>query len=154
MPAALAATLVALWGGATFLQYQALGKQQEELQQQMSAVLKDTFPGVRNPQSDPVRQMKSRIKALAGGAAAIDDGSFIVMMSAVGSALREVENPVVKSMNYRSGKLDIELETASLQDIDKIKSKLEVDKKLVADVRSANKDNDRIKARMRVEATS
>jgi general secretion pathway protein L len=154
VPAALAATLVALWGGATFLQYQALGKQQEELQQQMSAVLKDTFPGVRNPQSDPVRQMKSRIKALAGSAGAIDDGSFIVMMSAVGSALREVENPVVKSMNYRSGKLDIELETASLQDIDKIKSKLEVDKKLVADVRSANKDNDRIKARMRVEATS
>lgn len=154
VPAALAATLVALWGGSTFLQYQALGKQQEALQQQMSAVLKDTFPGVRNPENDPVRQMRGLVKALGSGAGSIDDASFIVMMSAVGSALREANNPTVKSMNYRAGKLDIELETASLQDIDKIKSKLEVEKKLVADVKSANKDNDRIKARMRIEATS
>ncbi len=154
VPAALAATLAALWGGSTFLQYQALGAQQDQLQQQMAAVLKDTFPDVRNPQSDPVRQMRSRIKLLAGGAGAIDDANFIVMMSAVGAALREASAPTVKSMNYRSGKLDVELETASLQDIDKIKSRLEIDKKLVADVKSANRDGDRIKARMRIEATS
>lgn len=154
LPAALAATLVAMWGGSTFLQYQTLGNEQQRLQQQQAAVLKAAFPGVRNPQSDPVRQMKSRIKQLSAGAGSIDDGSFIVMMSAVGIALREADKPTVKSMAFRSGKLDIELETSSLQDIDKIKSRLEVDNKLAADVKSANKDGDRIKARLRVEATS
>ncbi|MEM7259620.1 MAG: type II secretion system protein GspL [Pseudomonadota bacterium] len=137
VPAALAATLVALWGGNAFLQYQALGVEQQRLQSEMAGVLKSTFPGVRNPDSDPVRQMRSRIKALAAGTGAIDDGNFIVMMSAVGTALKEANNPTVKSMNYRSGKLDIELEAASLQDIDKIKSRLEADKKLIAAVRSA-----------------
>lgn len=154
VPAALAATLLMLWGGSAFLQYQSLGAEQQRLQNEMANVLKTTFPGVRNPASDPVRQMRSRIKALTSGTGAIDDGSFIVMMSAVGAALKEASNPTVKSMNYRSGKLDIELETASLQDIDKIKSRLEADKKLVAAVRSANKDNDRIKARLRVEVLS
>ena len=91
--------------------------------------------------------------ALAGGGG-IDDGSFIAMMSAVGSALTVAQEPAVKSMNYRSGLLDIELETASLQDIDKIKSRLEQDKKLSADVKSANKDNDRIKAKLRIEESS
>ncbi len=154
VPAALAATLLALWGGSAFLQYQTLGIEQQRLQSEMAGVLKSTFPGVRNPDSDPVRQMRSRIKALAGGTGAVDDGAFIVMMSAVGIALKEANSPTVKSMNYRSGKLDIELETASLQDIDKIKSRLEADKKLIAAVRSANKDNDRIKARLRVEVPS
>jgi general secretion pathway protein L len=154
VPAALAAMLVALWGGSAFLQYQALGAEQQRLQSEMAAVLKRTFPEVRNPDQDPVRQMRSRVKVLTSGTGAIDDGNFIVMMSAVGTALKEANSPTVKSINYRSGRLDIELETASLQDIDKIKSRLEADKKLAAAVRSANKDNDRIKARLRVEVVS
>lgn len=154
VPAALAAMLLALWGGSAFLQYQELGAEQQRLRADLAAVLKSTFPEVRNPDSDPVRQMRSRIKALTSGTGAIDDGNFIVMMSAVGVALKEANSPTVKSMNYRSGKLDIELETASLQDIDKIKSRLEADRKLFAAVRSANKDKDRIKARLRVEVLS
>ncbi len=154
LPAALAATLLALWGGASFLQYQALGVEQQRLQTEMASVLKRTFPTVRNPESDPVRQMKSRVKLALAGGAGIDDDSFIAMMSAVGAALGVAQEPTVKSMNYRSGRLDIELETVSLQDIDKIKSNLETGKKLKADVKSANKDNDRIKAKLRVESSS
>lgn len=153
-PAAMAATLLALWGGSSFLQYQALGVEQQRLQNEMAAVLKRTFPEVRNPHSDPVRQMRSRVKQVLAGGGDIDQASFIAMMSAIGAAIGEVEKPVVKSMNYRAGKLDVELETASLQDIDKIKSRLELDKKLVAEVKSANKDKDRIKARLRVESNS
>lgn len=154
LPAALAATLLALWGGSSFLQYQALGTEQQRLQAEMASVLKRTFPNVRNPESDPVRQMKSRVKLALAGGGGIDDDSFIAMMSAVGAALGVAQEPTVKTMNYRSGRLDIELETASLQDIDKIKSRLETDKKLKADVKSANKDKNRIKAKLRVESSS
>ena len=154
LPVALAATLLALWGGASFLQYQSLGVEQQRLQREMATVLQRTFPNVRNPQSDPLRQMKSQVKLALAGGGGIDDDSFIAMMSAVGTALGEAQDPSVKSMNYRSGRLDIELETASLQDIDKIKSRIETDKKLKADVKSANKDKDRIKAKLRVESSS
>lgn len=154
LPAALAATLLALWGGSSFLQYQALGVEQQRLRTEMASILKRTFPAVRNPESDPVRQMKSQVKLALAGGGGIDDDSFIAMMSAVGAALGVAQEPVVKTMNYRSGRLDIELETASLQDIDKIKSSLETDKKLIADVKSANKDKDRIKAKLRVESSS
>ncbi len=154
LPAALAATLVALWGGSAFLEYQKLGLEQQRLQTEMAAVLKRTFPDVRNPEGDPVRQMRSRVKLLQAGGGGIDDSSFIAMMSAIGVALREVEKPTVTSMNYRAGKLDVQLDTASLQDIDKIKSRLETDEKLKAEVKSANKDKDRIKARLRIESSS
>ena len=154
LPAALAATLALVWGGSGYLEYQSLGAEQQRIQAEMATVLKRTFPSVRNPQSDPVRQMKSRVKVALAGGGGIDDGSFIAMMSAVGSALTVAQKPAVKSMNYRSGRLDIELETDSLQDIDKIKSRLEQDKKLSTDVKSANKDNDRIKAKLRIEKSS
>ena len=76
------------------------------------------------------------------------------MMSAIGAALSEVDKPTVKSLNYRSGKLDIEFEASSLPDVDKIKSRLELEKNLSANVLSANKERERIKARMRVENRS
>ena len=117
------------------------------------STFKSTFPDARNPANDPVRQFRSRLKLLAGGSG-IDDGSFVAMMSALGAALNEIDKPLVKSMNYRSGKLDIEFEASSLQDVDKMKSRLESEKKLIANVLSANKDKDRIKARLRVESNT
>lgn len=154
LPAALAATLAILWGGSSVLNYQSLGVKQQQLQVEMADVLKSTFPDVRNPERDPLRQMRSRVRQVLAGGGGIDEGSFIAMMSAIGVALGEVEKPMVTSMNFRSGKLDVQLDTASLQDIDKIKSSLESDKKLKAQVRSANKDKDRIKARLRIESSS
>lgn len=152
VPAALAATLVALWGGSSYLQFHELGLEQQRLRGEIVGTLKSTFPDIRKPENDPIRQMRSRIKA--GSEGGIDHGGFVAMMSAIGAALAEVEKPAVKSMNYRKGKLDIEFEAASLPDVDKIKSRLEVEKKLSANVLSANKERDRIKARMRVESRS
>ncbi len=153
LPTALAATLALMWGGSSFLQYHELGKEDRRLRTEMVNVFKSTFPDARNPENDPIRQFRSRLKLLAGGSG-IDDGSFVVMMSALGAALNEIEKPLVKSVNYRSGKLDIELEAASLQDVDKMKSRLESEQKLNANVLSANKDNERIKARLRVESNT
>jgi|GEM_PF-1461771 len=152
LPAALAATLLALWGGTSFLQYQQLGVQETKLQDEMVSTLKRAFPSVQNPERDPVRQMRSRLRTDTGNG--IDDASFVVMMSAIGAALKELEDPTVTSINFRSGQLDIVLEAESLQDVDKLKSSLELDRQLVANVQSAVKDDDRIKARLRVETES
>lgn len=152
VPAALAAALLALWGGSTYMHYHELGLEQQRLRGEIVGTLKSTFPDVKRPENDPVRQMRSRIRQ--GGDTGIDHGGFVAMMSAIGAALSEADKPTVKSLNYRSGKLDIEFEASSLPDIDKIKSRLEVEKKLSANVLSANKERDRIKARMRVESTS
>lgn len=150
LPAALAATLFALWGGTSFLQYQALGEEEQRLRGELVGSLKRAFPDVRRPENDPVRQMRSRLKLASN--TGIDNGSFVVMMSALGAALKEIDKPLVKSLNFRSGKLDIELEASSVPDVDKLKSKLEVEQKLKASVLSANKERDRIKARLRLES--
>lgn len=153
VPAALAATLLALWGGSSYLQYHELGLEQQRLRGEIVGTLKSTFPDVRRPENDPMRQWDSRIKL--GKQVGIDHGSFIAMMSAVGAALKAVEDkPTVKSLNYRSGKLDIEFEAASRPDVDKVKSSLESEKKLSANVLSANRERERIKARMRLESRS
>jgi len=154
VPAALAATLLAVWGGSAYMQYHQLGLEQQRLRGEIVGTLKSTFPDIKRPENDPVRQMRSRIRQ--GTQGAIDHGGFVAMMSAIGAALDEVKDnkPKVKSLRYRNGRLDIEFEASSLPDVDKIKSRLEVEKKLSANVLSANKDRDRIKARMRVESSS
>ena len=58
------------------------------------------------------------------------------------------------SINYKRGQLDIVLEAETLQDVDKLKSSLETEGQLVANVQSAAKERDRIKARLRVEVRS
>jgi len=118
----------------------------------MVSTLKSAFPGVQNPQRDPLRQMRSRLRADTGNG--IDDTSFVVMMSAIGVALNELKEPTVNSINFKRGQLDIVLEADSLQDVDKLKSSLELDRQLVANVQSAVKEKERIKARLRVETKS
>lgn len=152
LPAALAAALAMLWGGSSFLQYQALGAQEERLQNQLTDTLKRAYPDIRNPQNDPVRQMRARLNNNTGGG--LDNASFVVMMSAIGAGLKQLQDPSVTSINYKRGQLDIVLEAETLQDVDKLKSSLETEGQLVANVQSAAKERDRIKARLRVEVRS
>ncbi len=153
LPAALAAMLLALWGGTSFLQFQQLGKENIRLQDEMAGTLKRAFPHVANPHQDPVRRMRSEL-SIANNGTGIDDTSFVVMMSAVGVALKQLKEPTVNSINFKRGQLDIVLEAESLQDVDKLKSSLEQESQLVANVQSAAKERERIKARLRVEASS
>ncbi len=152
VPVALAATLAALWGGSSFLQYQSLGEEESRLQGELASTLKRAYPNVKNADVDPVRKMRSLIKTNTGGG--IDDASFVVMMSAVGAALKDLKNPTVNSINYKRGQLDIVLETETLQEVDKLKLNLELERQLQANVQSAAKERDRIKARLRVETKS
>lgn len=152
LPAALAAMLLALWGGTSFLHFQQLGKEDSRLRGEMAGTLKRAFPNVQNPERDPLRQMRANLRANAG--TGIDDTSFVVMMSAVGVALKQLKEPTVNSINFKRGQLDIVLEAESLQDVDKLKSSLEKENQLVANVQSAAKERDRIKARLRVETSS
>ncbi len=152
VPVALAATLAALWGGSSFLQYQSLGVEESRLQGELASTLKRAYPNVKNADVDPVRKMRSLLKSNAGDG--IDDASFVVMMSAVGTALKDLKNPTVNSINYKRGQLDIVLETETLQEVDKLKLNLELERQLVANVQSAAKERDRIKARLRVESKS
>ncbi len=150
-PAALATVLAGLWGGSSLLEYNALGQRQQQLGQQIEATLKTAFPSVRRV-VNPVAQMRTRVESLNGKG--IDDGSFVAMMAAMGEALGQASQPAVRTVNFGRGKLVMELDAASLQDLDKIKSHLEGDRKLKATVQSANKEKDRIRARLRIESQS
>ncbi len=150
-PAALATVLMGLWGGSSWLEFNSLGQQQQQLGSQIEATLKGAFPDVRRV-VNPVAQMKTRVENLNGKG--IDDGSFVAMMSAMGEALDEASEPAVRTVNFGRGKLVLEIDAASLQDLDKIKSRLESERKLTAKVQSANKDKDRIRARLRIESQS
>jgi len=152
VPAALAATLLALWGGASFLQFKSLEVEDAKLQQQLVSNAKRLYPDMRRPENDPVRQVRSRQKA--GSGAELDHGSFVVMMSAIATALKELKDPSVTQINYKRGVLDIVFQAQSLQDVDKLKLQLEKENRLVADVRSANKEKEGIRANVRVEVKS
>jgi len=152
VPAALAAMLLSLWGGSSFLQYKSLEVEDARLQQQLVNNAKRLYPDMRRPENDPVRQVRSRQKA--GSGSELDYGSFVVMMSAIATALKELKDPSVTQINYKRGVLDIVFQAQSLQDVDKLKLQLEKENRLAADVRSANKEKDGIRANVRVEVKS
>jgi len=152
LPAALAAMLVALWGGTSFLQYKSLGAEVERIKAEQVSHLKRVFPNAKNPELDPVRQMRGRLKGNQDPG--IDNGSFIPMMSAIGKALGELSSHEVTSINYKRGQLDIQLKAANVPEVEKLTTSLESEKKFVARVQSTTREKDGIKARVRVESSS
>jgi len=150
-PAVLSLLLAGLWGGSSWFEYNSLGQQQALLKSEIDSSLKRAFPDVRRV-VNPVAQMRTRVARLDGNGA--DASGFVAMIAAMGEALAEADKPAVRSMNFGRGKLVVDLDAASLQDLDKIKSKLESNPQLAAKVQSANKERERIRARLRVEIQS
>ncbi len=144
---ALLLVLGVIFGAGRYIEYRKLSTQIETQKAEMADILQRTFPSVKRV-VNARKQMQSEMKKL--GAAGINSG-FVSVINSISSSLGEAGNTTLNSINYKSGRIDLDLDTDRLSTLDKLKQTLEGDGKYRMTIESANQSNGRIRGRIRVE---
>ncbi len=148
IPAAvLVIVLLLVIGGTKIIQSQKLNQQIESQKAQMTTILKRAFPNIRRVVR-PQKQMQTELKKL--GSAGIDSG-FVKIMDEIRQALEFAGNTNLNSISYKTGRLNLDMDTDQLGTLDKFKKKLENEGKFSMKIESANQKNGRIRGRIRVD---
>lgn len=144
---ALLVLLAVVLGAGKFIEHQKLSKQVSLQKAQMEEILRRTFPSIKRV-VNPRKQMQTELKRL--GASGGGDG-FVSVISSISSAIGTTGNTNLNSISYKSGRIDLDLDTDQLGTLDKLKQTLETDGKYSMSIESANQSNGRIRGRIRVE---
>lgn len=143
---ALAAVLFMSFGVSKFIEQQKLSRQVIAQKTEMVSILKRTFPNIKRI-VDPRKQMASEMKKLKGGGGS----GFVSVVGSLNKAIEAAGNTTLNSISYKSGRMDLDLETDKLSTLDSLKTTLEGDGEFKMKIESANQSNGRIRGRIRVE---
>jgi len=115
-----AAALFLLWlliqGGMALFDLSTLHQQEAQLDEQMEALYRSSFPEARKV-VDPRLQMEQKLAALKSG-----DRGFMKLAVSAAPALR---NTLVKGLRYQDGALDIDLSLPDMAALDVVRAALE-----------------------------
>lgn len=143
----LVAALLIAFGASKFLEQQKLSKQVSAQKVEMESILKRTFPNIRRI-VDPRKQMASEMKKLNGDGG---NSGFVSVVSSLNKAISAAGNTQLNSISYKSGRMDLDLETDKLSTLDSLKTTLEGEGRFKMKIESANQSKGRIRGRIRVE---
>lgn len=148
--AALLVVALVMAGAVTGLNYYHLGQQKVQLDADIQALYKKTFPQARRI-VNPRAQMEQQLKVLqrhSGGAST----DFLGMFAETANVVRTAKGIKVQGASYRDGRLDLELLADDLQLLDSLKQALVTGGKLDAEIQSATSDaGKQVKSRIRIK---
>jgi general secretion pathway protein L len=139
-----------LVGVSTGLNYFHLSQQREQLSAEIEAVYRKAFPQARrivNPRAQ-MEQKLNQFRRQAGRA----NTDFLAMFVETAGVVRVTEGIKVRGASYRNGRLDLDLQADNLQILDGLKQSLVSSGLLSAEIQSASTEADqKVKSRMRVQ---
>ncbi|HEY0720398.1 MAG TPA: type II secretion system protein GspL [Gammaproteobacteria bacterium] len=137
-----AAALFLLWlviqGGMAFFDMRTLSRQELQLNEQMEALYRKSFPDARKV-VEPRTQMEQKLAALKNG-----DSGFMKLAVSVAPALR---NSLLKGMRYQDGALDLDISFADMATLDTLRSTLE-SKGLAVEIGNVAQQEGRVESRL------
>ncbi len=143
--AALAAALcVALFVGK-WVDVQRLGEQEAHLDDQIRQAFEQALPGVRMQR--PKRQIQSALDDLGSN----NSDGFTSRLSQIAASLTTQPQTELKTIGYRNGRFDLDLNTDAVPTLDALKSELSKRGSLNMSVQSANRENNTVRGRVRIE---
>ncbi len=143
--AGLAACLcVALFIGK-WADVRALDKQAAALDAEIAGAFKQALPNARMRR--PRSQIQSALNQLGG---ASTEG-FTSRLSQIASSLATQPQTELKTIGFRNGRFDLDLNTDSVPTLDALKSELSKRGTLAMTVQSANRENNTVRGRVRIE---
>ena len=142
--AALAAVLVAILFGGKWLDYSALKQQENELDSNISVAFEKAMPGKRMVR--PVSQIRTAMNELGAG----DTSGFTTSLHAIADSFATKPDTLIRSLAVRDGRFDLDVITDELETLDQLKAELKK-RDLTLTVQSANRDNDGLRSRLRIE---
>ncbi len=143
--AILATCVLVLLFASKWTELSTLEKQEEALDLRISEAFKQALPDARMQR--PRRQIQS---ALANIGAVNNDG-FTSRLAQIAGSLSTQPQTVLRTIGYRSGRFDLDLNTDDVPTLDALKSELKKRGSLDMSVQSANRENDSVRGRVRIE---
>jgi general secretion pathway protein L len=147
--AALLVAALVLAGTVTGLNYYHLSRQKTQLETEIQALYKKTFPQARrivNPRAQMEQQLKQLLRRSGGGT------NFLGMFAETANVVRTAEGITVKGASYRDGRLDLDLLADNLQLLDALKQALVSGGSMHAEIQSATTDDSqKVSSRIRIK---
>ena len=143
--AALAACLCLFLFAGKWLDYRRLAEREAQIDAAIAETFASALPGTRMQR--PRRQMQSALEAIGAGGS----DTFIVRTEQIAASLAAQPSTTLRSIGYRDGRFDLDLTTDALPTLDALKSAIEARGSLAMTVQSANREDDGVRGRVRVE---
>lgn len=142
---ALAAVVLVALFALVFQDVRQLEAEEAALDARIASTFKSVFPDKRMQR--PTRQMQAALNDLGGGAS----GGFSSQMNHIAASLATQPQTVVRSITYRNGRIDLDVNTDALPTLDALKSEMKDRGGLILSVQSANREDQGVRARLRIE---
>jgi len=149
--ASLAAALLIASLVETALENHRMAGRELALRQSITQVFRDTFPK-ETTIVDPRIQMQNNLNALGSGDGQ-SSGEFLKLLSLTGTPLTSDRSIKVTTARYKQDRLDLELELADLQKLDKLKGQLE-QQGLQVKIRNARSREGKVEGRLEIRAAA
>lgn len=132
--------------------YWQLTRQEARLDAAASELLSNTFRNAGNPE-DPWPELRSRLGVIEAEEAAAQGPGFAEGMEVIAAAFAKTPDIEFEALSYRDGKLDVQLVAPDVEQLDQLRKRIIEPGTFAAEIQSANPDEDKIKGRMKIEAT-
>lgn len=131
------------------LQYRSLKAESVALAEQIEQVYKQAFPGGRvvNPRAQMEQQLNMLRRQQGAGST-----DFLGLVGQMGGVLAATPGVELTGLNFRDGRLDLELTANDVQTLDRLKQQLTEKGGLSVDIQSATTGaNQRVQGRLRIQ---
>lgn len=146
------AVLFLIWlivqSGLFIVDYFSLSKQNKILNAEITKIYKRTFPKSQRI-FDAEAQMRSELADLRKRKGQ-SGRSFTEMLSGSASIFSRTKGLKIKSLRYYDGRINIELQIASLQALDKLKGQLNKEKGYKVEIQNASSGKETVTARIQI----
>lgn len=146
------AVLFLVWlsvqGGLFIVDYISLSKQNKTLNTAITEVYKKTFPESRRI-IDAKAQMQQKLTSLKKRKGQ-SGRSFTEMLSGSAAVFSGTKGLKIKSLRYYDGRINLELQIASLQALDKLKDQLNKEKGYQVEIQNASSGKETVTARIQI----
>lgn len=143
--AALAACVCIVLFAGKWLDVRKLSQQNAYLDAQIAVAFKQALPDTRMQR--PQRQIQAALDELEN----VNNDGFIHRLAQISDSLATQPQTTLRTIGYRSGRFDLDLNTDAVPTLDALKSELSKRGSLAMSVQSANRENDAIRGRVRIE---
>ena len=143
--AALAACICLVLFAGKFLELRQLQKQEAALDEQITAAFEKALPGERMQR--PRRQVQAALESIGAG----NSDGFTSRMAQIAASLSTQPQTQLRSIGYRNGRFDLDLNTDDVPTLDALKSELDDRGTLNLTVQSANREDNSVRSRVRIE---
>jgi len=150
--AALAGVLFVLQLGLSISESSKLEAQHDRLKAEAIAIYKDTFPDSKRIVNVKT-QMKQKLAELKGSGT-VEKVDLLNLLADSGMAFKQTSGLVLKSIRYKKGTLDVEIEVPSLQVLDQLKQKLSQKKGFQVEIQSAASRNNIVQGRLQIKGAA